>query len=62
MNKYQILGVVGEGAYGVVLKCKNKENDQLGSIEAILTTWSCNKKIQRDWREWLGAQNHSERN
>lgn len=25
MNKYDVLGVVGEGAYGVVLKCKNKE-------------------------------------
>lgn len=24
MNKYHILGVVGEGSYGVVLKCKNK--------------------------------------
>ena len=28
MNKYEILGVVGEGAYGVVLKCKNKENSE----------------------------------
>jgi len=25
MNKYEILGVVGEGAYGVVLKCRNRE-------------------------------------
>ena len=24
MNKYEVLGVVGEGAYGVVLKCRNK--------------------------------------
>ena len=24
MNKYEILGVVGEGAYGVVLKCRNR--------------------------------------
>lgn len=29
MNKYEILGVVGEGAYGVVLKCKNKENGEI---------------------------------
>lgn len=29
MNKYEILGVVGEGAYGVVLKCKNRENSQI---------------------------------
>jgi len=25
--------VVGEGAYGVVLKCKNKETGQIGSIK-----------------------------
>ena len=29
MNKYEILGVIGEGAYGVVLKCKNKENGEI---------------------------------
>ncbi len=29
MNKYEILGVVGEGAYGVVLKCKNKETGDI---------------------------------
>jgi cyclin-dependent kinase-like len=32
MNKYEILGVVGEGAYGVVLKCKNKENNEIRTI------------------------------
>lgn len=26
MNKYDVKGVVGEGAYGIVLKCVNKEN------------------------------------
>ena len=30
MKNYDILGVVGEGAYGVVLKCKNKENGEIG--------------------------------
>jgi cyclin-dependent kinase-like len=29
MNKYDILGVVGEGAYGVVLKCLNKETNEI---------------------------------
>jgi cyclin-dependent kinase-like len=29
MKKYEILGVVGEGAYGVVLKCKNKETNEV---------------------------------
>lgn len=31
MNKYEVLGVVGEGAYGVVLKCRNKENGETGT-------------------------------
>lgn len=29
MNKYEIQGVVGEGAYGVVLKCRNKETNEV---------------------------------
>ena len=33
MNKYDIIGVVGEGAYGVVLKCKNKENGEIVAIK-----------------------------
>ena len=30
MNKYEILGIVGEGAYGVVYKAKNKDTGDLG--------------------------------
>jgi hypothetical protein len=30
MNKYEVLGVVGEGAYGVVIKSKNRENNEIG--------------------------------
>ena len=30
MNKYDILGIVGEGAYGVVYKAKNKETGEFG--------------------------------
>ena len=33
MNKYEVLGVVGEGAYGVVLKCRNKENGEYVAIK-----------------------------
>lgn len=32
MNKYEILGVVGEGAYGVVLKCRNRETNEICNI------------------------------
>ncbi|CAK4623631.1 hypothetical protein LEN26_019840, partial [Aphanomyces euteiches] len=33
MNKYEVLGIVGEGAYGVVLKCRNKENGEIVAIK-----------------------------
>ncbi len=36
MNKYEVLGVVGEGAYGVVLKCKNKETGEISFINETL--------------------------
>jgi cyclin-dependent kinase-like len=33
MNKYEVLGVVGEGAYGVVLRCRNKESKEVVAIK-----------------------------
>ena len=33
MNKYEVLGVVGEGAYGVVLKCRHKETSEIVAIK-----------------------------
>jgi cyclin-dependent kinase-like len=33
MNKYVVLGVVGEGAYGVVLKCRNKDSGDVVAIK-----------------------------
>ncbi|CEM31993.1 unnamed protein product [Vitrella brassicaformis CCMP3155] len=33
MNKYEVLGVVGEGAYGVVLRCRNKETQEVVAIK-----------------------------
>lgn len=33
MNKYEVLGIVGEGAYGVVLKCKHKETSEIVAIK-----------------------------
>ena len=32
-NKYEVLGVVGEGAYGIVYKCKNKETGKFVAIK-----------------------------
>lgn len=33
MNKYDILGIVGEGAYGFVYKAKNKETGNYVAIK-----------------------------
>ena len=32
-NKYEVIGVVGEGAYGIVYKCKNKETGKYVAIK-----------------------------
>jgi cyclin-dependent kinase-like len=32
MNKYEIIGIVGEGAYGVVYKAKCKESGEFGKL------------------------------
>ena len=38
MNKYEIIGIVGEGAYGVVYKARNKETMENGrrSLSALV--------------------------
>jgi len=33
MNKYELLGIVGEGAYGVVMRCRNRENSEIVAIK-----------------------------
>ena len=37
-KKYEVLGVVGEGAYGIVYKCKNKETDKFVAIKKFKET------------------------
>ena len=32
MNKYEVLGIVGEGSYGIVYKAKNKDTGEFGII------------------------------
>ena len=42
MNKYEIIGIVGEGAYGVVYKAKNKESGEFGKVFGkCLRVYSC---------------------
>jgi serine/threonine protein kinase len=33
MNKYEVLGLVGEGAYGLVLKCRNKQTGETVAVK-----------------------------
>ena len=40
MNKFEILEVIGEGAYGIVFKCRNKENKK-----QVILLKSGNKKV-----------------
>ncbi|CAD8081646.1 unnamed protein product [Paramecium primaurelia] len=51
MNKYEIIGVVGEGAYGIVLKCRNKETNECVAIKKFKETEddeTVKKSIQRE--------------
>ena len=52
MNKYEIVGIVGEGAYGIVYKAKNKETGEFGIIKTFYhkISLSCDKEIQRKHR------------
>ena len=36
MEKYENLGLVGEGSYGMVLKCRHKDTGQLVAIKKFL--------------------------
>lgn len=36
MEKYENLGPVGEGSYGMVLKCRHRETQQIVAIKKFL--------------------------
>jgi len=38
MDKYESLGLVGEGSYGMVIKCRNRENGSFVAIKKFLET------------------------
>ncbi|RZC32392.1 cyclin-dependent kinase-like 4 [Asbolus verrucosus] len=38
MEKYEQISVVGEGSYGLVMKCRHKETDQIVAIKKFLET------------------------
>lgn len=38
MNKYQVIGIINEGAYGVVYKAKHKETGEFVAIKRFKET------------------------
>jgi serine/threonine protein kinase len=38
MEKYENIAVVGEGSYGLVMKCKHRETGQLVAIKKFIET------------------------
>lgn len=44
MNKYEIKGIVGEGAYGIVYQARHKETQEIGK-PCMLIVISCNKEV-----------------
>ena len=36
MEKYENLGLVGEGSYGMVMKCRHKDSNQIVAIKKFL--------------------------
>ncbi|XP_039256141.2 uncharacterized protein LOC120332877 [Styela clava] len=47
MNKYEVLGIVGEGAYGVVLKCRHKDTQEVVAIKKFKDSESENEDVKR---------------
>jgi cyclin-dependent kinase-like len=38
MEKYESIAVVGEGSYGLVMKCRHRETGQLVAIKKFIET------------------------
>ena len=38
MEKYENLGMIGEGSYGMVMKCRHRESGQMVAIKKFLET------------------------
>jgi cyclin-dependent kinase-like len=48
MNKYEIIGIVGEGAYGIVYKAKNKESGDIGTSLLLIRIVAIKKFKESD--------------
>lgn len=38
MDKYEQLAIVGEGSYGLVMKCRHRDTDQIVAVKKFLET------------------------
>jgi len=58
-NKYEILSVIGEGSYGIVYKCRNRETNEIVAIKKFKdnTDISGNKSLMRELKS-LKIFNH----
>ena len=50
-NKYEVLGIVGEGAYGIVYKCLNKETNKFVAVKKFKETHD--KLVQKTMKREL---------
>lgn len=48
MNKYEILGLVGEGAFGIVYKAKNKETGEAVAIKKFKEELNDDDEIRKN--------------
>lgn len=47
LSKYQVLGVIGEGAYGVVIKCVNKKTKQVVALKKFKESGDVDKAVRK---------------
>ena len=48
MNKYEVQGIVGEGAYGIVYKALNKETGESGTLLTLVVAIKKFKESDED--------------
>ena len=48
MNKYEVQGIVGEGAYGIVYKALNKETGESGNLFTLVVAIKKFKESDED--------------
>ena len=60
MNKYQVLGIIDDGAYGTVYKAKNKDNNEIVAIKKFKSTDDDEAVKKTSLREikWLRSIKH----